>query len=193
MSAIDLVWIALSYLIGSISWGIVLGFLHGLDLRQRDLPGGSGVFRQLGPSWGVLTALLDAAKGALVALLATHAAPPGLAPWMAAAVVAGHCWPVFFGFSGGGGLAPSVGFFLVFRPQVTLGALAVVAVTALLYYPWWKKRGGVLGIYPIPFAALFGYAYALWALHGDAEGSRAILGVTLVVLARGLRLLQGKR
>ncbi|GEM89533.1 glycerol-3-phosphate acyltransferase [Oceanithermus desulfurans] len=192
MNAVDLLWILLSYLIGSISWGLIFGFAHGLDLRRRDLPGGSGVFRQLGPVWGVLTALLDAAKGALVALLAAQA-PGGLAPWMATAVVAGHCWPVYFGFSGGGGLAPSLGFFLVFRPAVTLVALAVVAVVALLYYPWWRRRGGVLGIYPIPFAALFGYAYALWALQDDREGFRAMLGVTVVVLVRGLRLLKGRR
>ncbi len=192
MNVYDLLWILLAYLIGSVSWGLLFGFAHGLDLRRRDLPGGSGVFRQLGPVWGVLTALLDAAKGAIVAYLAALA-PEGLAPWMATAVVAGHCWPVFFGFSGGGGLAPSLGFFLVFRPQVTLAALLVVVVVALLYYPWWKRTGGVLGIYPIPFAALFGYAHALWALRADREGFLAVLGATLVVLVRGLRLLQGKR
>ncbi|WP_293174148.1 glycerol-3-phosphate acyltransferase [Oceanithermus sp.] len=191
MSTNDGILILASYLIGSVSWGLIFGFAHGLDLRRKDLPGGSGVFRQLGPFWGVLTAVLDAAKGALVAWLAQSASPAAV-PWMAAAVVAGHCWPVFFGFSGGGGLAPSLGFFLVFRPQTTLAALLVVAVVALLYYPWWKRSGGVLGIYPLPFAALFGYAYALWLLRGDAVGFRAMLGVTAVVLVRGLRILQGK-
>lgn len=192
MNAALLLWIALSYLIGSISWGLIFGFAHGIDLRRRDLPGGSGVFRQLGPVWGVLTALLDAAKGALVAYLATLA-PAGLAPWMATAAVAGHCWPVFFGFSGGGGLAPSLGFFLVYRPQVTLAALAVVVLAGLVYYPYWRRRGGVLGIYPIPFAAIFGYAYALWALRSDPQGFGAMLGVSAVVLVRGLNLLQGRR
>ena len=192
MNANDLLWILLSYLIGSISWGLIFGFAHGLDLRRRDIPGGSGVFRQLGPVWGVLTALLDIAKGAFVALLAAQA-PEGLAPWMATAVVAGHCWPVYFGFSGGGGLAPSLGFFLLYRPSVTLAALVVVAAVAFLYYPWWLRRGGVLGIYPIPFAALFGYAYVIWELRSDPEGFGAVLGVTAVVLVRGLRLLQGRR
>ncbi|WP_457629002.1 glycerol-3-phosphate acyltransferase [Oceanithermus sp.] len=191
MSTNDGTLILSSYLIGSVSWGLIFGFAHGLDLRRKDLPGGSGVFRQLGPFWGVLTAVLDAGKGALVAWLAQSASPAAV-PWMATAVVAGHCWPVFFGFSGGGGLAPSLGFFLVFRPQVTLAALLAVAAVALLYYPWWRRTGGVLGIYPLPFAALFGYAYALWLLRGDVVGFRAMLGVTVVVLVRGLRILQGK-
>ncbi len=192
MNAYDLLWILLAYLIGSVSWGLIVGFAHGLDLRRRDLPGGSGVFRQLGPAWGVPVALLDMAKGALVAVLALSNAPH-LAPWMAAAVVAGHCWPVYFGFSGGGGLAPSLGFFLVFRPLPTLQALLVVLLTAALYYPWWRRSGGVLGIYPIPFAALFGFGYALWALRADPAGFWAMLGASAIVLARGLRILQGRR
>ncbi len=170
---------------------MIIGFAHGMDLRRKDLPGGSGVFRQLGPFWGALTALLDIGKGALTAWLALNYAPDAL-PWMAAAVVAGHCWPVYFGFSGGGGLAPSFGFMLVYDPRLTITVLLIVLMVAALYYPWWKRSGGVLGIYPLPFAALFGFAYALWALRDDPSGFRAALLMALVVVVRGLRLLQGK-
>ena len=188
----DVLLLFASYLIGSLSWGLIIGFAHGVDLRQKDLPGGSGVFRQLGPVWGVATALLDIAKGAAVAWLVLRFNPQ-LAPWAATLAVAGHCWPVYFGFSGGGGLAPSFGFLLYYNPAVTLAVLAVVLVVAALYYPWWRRSGGVLGIYPLPFAAMFGFAYALWALRNDPLGFWSVLGMTAVVVVRGLRLLQGKR
>ncbi len=192
MTAKDVSWILISYLIGSLSWGVIAGFLHGIDLRKRDLPGGSGVFRQLGPAWGAAVALLDIGKGALAAWL-LHFAGAALAPWLAAAVVAGHCWPVFFGFSGGGGLAPSFGFLLTYRTQTTIQALLLISAVALAYYPYWKRRGGVLGIYPLPFAALFGYGYALWALRGDPTAFKTVLATSLVVVVRGLQLLKGRR
>ncbi len=180
-----------AYLIGSLSWGVIIGFAHGVDLRRKDLPGGSGVFRQLGPFWGVLTALLDISKGVLVAWL-TLRNDPSLLPFTAALVVAGHCWPLYFHFSGGGGLAPSFGVLLFYNPGVTLNTLVLVLLIAALYYPWWSRSGGVLGIYPIPFAALFGFIYVLWALRDDPLGSRAAAGMAAVVVVRGLRLLQGK-
>lgn len=191
MSILDIALLLCAYLAGSLSWGLIIGFAHGMDLRRKDLPGGSGVFRQLGPVWGVLTALLDITKGVVVAWLVLHY-QPDLAPWAATLVVAGHCWPVYFGFSGGGGLAPSFGFLLYYDPALTLTVLAVVLAVAALYYPWWKRSGGVLGIYPLPFAALFGFAYALWYLRGDPLGFWSVVGMAVVVVVRGLRLLQGK-
>ncbi|WP_457630630.1 glycerol-3-phosphate acyltransferase [Oceanithermus sp.] len=191
MGIYDVALLLAAYLIGSLSWGLIIGFAHGLDLRRKDLPGGSGVFRQLGPFWGVLTALLDIAKGALVSWL-VFSYDPAIAPAAAALVVAGHCWPVFFGFSGGGGLAPSFGFLLYYDPRLTVTVLVLVLLAAAVYYPWWKRTGGVLGIYPLPFAALFGFAYALWALRSDPTGFWSVVGMAAVVVIRGLRLLQGK-
>jgi len=187
----DLALLLAAYLIGSLSWGLIIGFLHGVDLRRKDLPGGSGVFRQLGPVWGVLTALLDIAKGVVVAWLVFHYRPE-LAPWAATLVVSGHCWPIYFGFSGGGGLAPSFGFLFYYDPRLTLSVLIVVLIVAALYYPWWKRSGGVLGIYPLPFAALFGFAYALWVLRNEPIGFWSVFGMFVVVAIRGLMILQAK-
>ena len=186
-----MVWILASYLIGSVLFGVVFGYLlKGYDIRREDLPGGSGSFRRLGPFWGVLVGLLDAAKGALVAVLALPR--PELLPAMAAAVVAGHCWPVFLGFKGGGGIAPAAGFFLVYAPRATLLALAfglfVAAVYHLLY--WRRTRRG---IYPIPFGAIPAVPFLLLLLRDDPTGLWAALWVGLVMAARALQLLRGGR
>ncbi len=177
----------LSYLIGSVLFGVVLGWLlKGYDIRREDLPGGSGSFRRLGPLWGVVVAVLDAAKGALVAYLALPR--PELLPYMAGAVVAGHCWPVFFGFRGGGGIAPTAGFFLVYAPGPVLAALAsglsVAAVYHLLY--WRRTRRG---IYPIPFGAIPAVPLLLYLLRGDPAGLKAALFAGLAMGARALQML----
>ncbi|RIH92927.1 glycerol-3-phosphate acyltransferase [Meiothermus granaticius] len=92
----DLVLLLVAYGIGSLSFGQLAGRLRGFDLSQRDTPGASGTFRQLGPGWGVAVALLDMAKGALVAWLSTHTASSWALAGMGMAVVAGLYWMGFW-------------------------------------------------------------------------------------------------
>ncbi len=176
-----------AYLIGSLSFGVILGYLlKGEDIRQSDLPGGSGAFRRLGPGWGVAVALLDAAKGALVGVLARG--HPELAPYLAAAVVAGHCWPVYFGFRGGGGIAPTVGFFLVWAPGEVLLAVAFGLLVAAVYHLlYWRRRRK--GIYPIPLGAVPAVPLLLYLLKDDATALASALGAGLAMALRALELL----
>jgi glycerol-3-phosphate acyltransferase PlsY len=192
LSEMDAIWVVLAYLIGSVPFGIVAGKLRGIDLTQRDVPGASGTFRQLGPTWGVAVALLDMLKGALVAYLTTFTGAPWAPPLMAAMLVSGHNWPLYFGLRGGGGIAPSVGFFLWMLPQTTLGAVALgLGVAALYWQLYWKRTRR--GIYPIPAGAAVGYLYALLALRGEPQAFWALLAVSVVVAIRGVRMMQNKR
>jgi glycerol-3-phosphate acyltransferase PlsY len=171
----------LAYLLGSLVGGLLLF----PGVRGRDLPGGSGVFRQRGPWAALLVVLFDLGKGALAALLT----PPGLRPYAGAALVAGHNWPLFFRFRGGGGIAPSLGFFLVWLPEETLWATALgLGVAGAYHLLYWRK--GRKGVYPIPFGAIFGYL-ALFLL-APAEGRLGALLVAGVVLLRGLQILLGR-
>lgn len=174
-------YLLLAYLLGS----LVGGLLFFPEVRARDLPGGSGVFRHKGP-WAALGVVLwDLGKGALALLLV----PPEWRVWAAGAVVAGHNWPLFFRFRGGGGIAPSLGYFLAWLPRETLGAallgLGVAGVHHLLY---WRRRRR--GIYPIPFGAIFGYLALL--LLAPQEGRLAAFLVALLVASRGLQILLGR-
>ncbi|WP_018467533.1 glycerol-3-phosphate acyltransferase [Calidithermus timidus] len=187
----DALLVGLAYLIGSVPFGIVAGKLRGVDLTQRDVPGASGTFRQLGPAWGLAVALLDILKGMLVAYLSTFAHAPWALPLMATALVTGHNWPLYFGFRGGGGIAPTVGFFLWLLPQLTLTSVALgLGVAALYWQLYWKRARR--GVYPIPAGAVVGYLYALFALWGKPQAFWALLLVSAVVALRGVRMSQGK-
>ena len=112
------------YLLGAVPFGLLVSrAMGGPDPRQ----GGSGnigatnVARQLGKTAGVLTLLLDIAKGLSPALLADH----WLTPWWAGAVglaaFIGHCWPVYLRFRGGKGVATFLGVLFGLAPWAGSG------------------------------------------------------------------------
>ena len=174
-------YVLLAYLLGS----LVGGLLFFPQVRQKDLPGGSGVFRQKGPLAALMVVLFDVGKGVLAAYLT----PEAWRPLAAGSVVAGHNWPLFFRFRGGGGIAPSLGFFLFWYPQTTLLPAGLGLLVAGLYHAlyWGRRRRGV---YPIPFGAIFGYLALLFLLPG--EGRLGALLSALAVGLRGLQILRGR-
>jgi len=174
-------WVLLAYLLGSLVGGLLLF----PEVRGRDLPGGSGVYRRKGPWAALLVVLWDAGKGVLAAWLT----PMAWRPLAAGAVVAGHTWPLFFRFRGGGGIAPSLGYFLAWFPRETLLATGLGLLAAGLYHLlyWGRRRKG---IYPIPFGALIGYL-AL-CLLAPGEGRLGALLAAGVAGVRGLQILRGR-
>ena len=115
-----IVIVIVAYLIGSIPFGyLIVRRKIGADIRQTG-SGGTGatnVSRRAGKAAGILTLLLDAAKGSVAVLIAKAVAGDD---WViaAAAIAAlvGHIFPVWLGFRGGKGVATGVGIFLVLAP-----------------------------------------------------------------------------
>ncbi|HEU4740617.1 MAG TPA: glycerol-3-phosphate acyltransferase [Meiothermus sp.] len=173
-----------AYLIGSLSFGMIAGSLRGIDLAQRDVPGASGTFRQLGPAWGAFVAVADILKGVGVGYLTPFTNNPLTFVLMGAAVVAGHIWPVFFGFRGGGGIAPTLGFFLWLHPGLTLLVTGIALAVAGLYWQlyWVRNRQSW---YPIPVGAVVAYLFALFVLWGQPS-FWAFLAMSVLVAVRGL-------
>ncbi|WP_298629994.1 glycerol-3-phosphate acyltransferase [uncultured Thermus sp.] len=174
-------YVLLAYLLGS----LVGGLLFFPEVRAKDLPGGSGVYRRKGPLAALLVVVFDLGKGALAAWLT----PPEWRAWAAGAVVAGHNWPLYFRFRGGGGSAPSLGYFLAWLPGETLLATALGLGVAGVYHllHWGRRRRG---IYPIPFGAIFGYLALL--LLASPEGRLGAFLAALLVGLRGLQILRGR-
>lgn len=114
MNVIDLILIAgASYLIGSLPTAYLFGrWLKGIDIREHGSGnvGATNAFRVLGKGPGTIVLLIDIAKGILPVLLAGafHAQVPGriLAAIMA---VCGHNWTCFLNFTGGKGIATTLG------------------------------------------------------------------------------------
>ena len=132
-----------AYILGSIPFGyLVVRARTGGDVRETG-SGGTGatnVSRRAGKLAGVLTLVLDAAKGAAAVLLARWLLTEdfGINWWVAAAVVlviVGHCFPVWLRFRGGKGVATGVGAFLALSPLAVAiaGAAFIVIVAATRY------------------------------------------------------------
>ena len=152
-----------AYLCGSIPFGFLLGRLFsGTDVRKTGSGniGATNVARSAGPVAGILTLLLDAAKGAAPVCLARHYFPDVAALQTLAGLGAltGHCFPVWLKFRGGKGVATAAGLFLVLCPLAGVGALVVFAVVV----GFWRyvSLASVSAAAAMPLLVYF-----LWAPH----------------------------
>jgi glycerol-3-phosphate acyltransferase PlsY len=144
-----------AYLIGGIPFGYVLVRLKtGKDVRTMGSGniGATNVLRTSGRAIGVLTLLLDIAKGyAAVWLMERLAGPrPEWAAAAAVAVVLGHAFPVGLKFQGGKAVASFVGAALRLAPAA-LGVVVVlfIVIVALSRY---ISLGSICGAAVFPFA-----------------------------------------
>jgi glycerol-3-phosphate acyltransferase PlsY len=121
-----------SYLLGSISFAIVVSRLMGLpDPRSYGSknPGATNVLRTGRRAAAALTLLGDALKG-LVAVLVTSAFVPEAAPWAGLAAFLGHLFPVYHRFEGGKGVATAAGVLFALDWRLGLGTVATWAIIA---------------------------------------------------------------
>lgn len=150
-----------AYLLGSISFGIIVSKAFGLpDPRTHGSgnPGATNVLRSGKKMAALLTLLGDAAKGWLAVWLAQRF---GLAEaWVyviAAAVFFGHLYPVYYGFKGGKGVATAAGVLLALSPWL---GVSVLATWALAFAMWRISSLSALiaaAFAPIYAAAFFGF------------------------------------
>jgi glycerol-3-phosphate acyltransferase PlsY len=138
---------ALSYLIGSIPFGVWLAqrAAH-IDIRQRGSGnvGATNVAREVGLGWGMLTLLLDGLKGLVPVVLARWSQPgcDGCMAAMALTALLGHQYSVFLRFRGGKGVATAMGAFVAIAP---LPAAAGLLLFVLLVFTFGFVSVGSLG------------------------------------------------
>lgn len=136
-----LIVVVLCYLIGSISFAVVVSATMGLsDPRSYGSgnPGATNVLRSGNKKAAVLTLIGDAFKGWFaVWLVKTLATRYGLSDIDVAlagiAVFLGHLWPIFFRFQGGKGVATAAGVLLAFNPLLGLAVLATWLLMAVVF------------------------------------------------------------
>ncbi len=150
-----------AYLLGSVSFGIVVSKLFGLpDPRTvgSGNPGATNVLRSGKKAAALLTLLGDAGKGGLAVWLAQHfELSLGWVCAVALAVFIGHLHPVFYRFQGGKGVATAAGVLLAISPWLGLSVLA----TWLLAFAMWRvsSLSAIIaaGFAPVYAAAYFGF------------------------------------
>jgi acyl phosphate:glycerol-3-phosphate acyltransferase len=187
-----------AYLVGSISFGIIMSQLFGLpDPRTvgSGNPGATNVLRSGKKAAAALTLIGDTGKGWLAVWLAFRY---GMEPWLicliALAVFIGHLYPIYYGFKGGKGVATALGILLAFSPWVGLFALATWIITFAI----WRYSSlaalvaaGLAPIYVIIFLDYKGFMVTsvllslllFWRHRGNirklAQGNEAGFGKTI--------------
>ena len=127
--------IIIGYLLGSIPSAYIAGRL----LKKQDIRrmGGGNVgarntFHEIGKVAGLTVGAVDIAKGAAAVAIAMYLLDVGLIWVMAAglATVAGHIWSIYLKFTGGNGLATTIGVLVVLLPWEILiaGGVAIALV-----------------------------------------------------------------
>jgi len=125
----------LAYLLGSIPTGYLMARAKGIDIRTVGSGniGATNVFRALGKVPGIITLVIDCAKGVVAVLLVPPVAArafsveqtPALALVSALAVILGHNYTCWLKFKGGKGIATSAGALLGLAWLATLICLGV--------------------------------------------------------------------
>ena len=128
LSVWGLAAVVAAYLIGSLSFAVIVSKFYGLDDPRSygsGNPGATNVLRSGRKKAAALTLLGDALKGLVAVLLArwlqSHfGLSDEVVAAVAVAVLVGHMWPLFFGFKGGKGVATALGVLLALSWPVAL-------------------------------------------------------------------------
>jgi glycerol-3-phosphate acyltransferase PlsY len=127
--------LVLSYLLGSIPFGVLLGRgMKGKDPRSAGSGniGFTNVLRVVGALPAALTLLGDMGKGALAAYLGRVLAPE-FAVYSGLFAILGHCYPIFLRFHGGKAVATSFGALAILYPLVSAITFSVWIIAVLIW------------------------------------------------------------
>lgn len=156
-----LLTIVLAYLLGSIPFGLLLvKILGGGDIRGSGSGniGAANVARNAGWLAGILTLILDVAKGIAAVWIARQWSHGNMRWMMAAAVAAvvGHVLPVWLGFHGGKGVATGLGVFLLIKWE----AVAVAVLLWIIVVAFWRysSLGSIIATAALPLLLYVLYA-----------------------------------
>ncbi|MEN9996419.1 MAG: putative glycerol-3-phosphate acyltransferase [Pseudomonadota bacterium] len=177
--------VLLSYLLGSLSFAVIVSRFMGLsDPRSYGSknPGATNVLRSGNKIAAVLTLLFDALKGwlpvyAVVQFGAAHGLGDGTAAAAGVAAFLGHLYPVFFRFQGGKGVATALGVLMGVNPLLGLGvALTWLAVA------WFFRYSSLAALMAAILAPVY-YALggdSVWPYQAPMLGLLCLMGIFLV-------------
>ena len=179
---ITLLFIAVAYLIGSLSFAVIVSrAMHLPDPRNfgSGNPGATNVLRSGRKTAAALTLLGDALKGWVAVVLARWLAPQFSLPddivlLCALAVFMGHLYPIYFSFKGGKGVATALGVLVGLNPWIGLACLLT-----------WLLIAGVFRISSLAAlaTALLAPVYTVF-LMGWGYTTQTVLVITLLLVYR---------
>lgn len=176
--------ILLSYLLGALNGSLIIGKFKGVDIRSvgSGNAGGTNALRTQGKWFALGVMIIDIGKGFLPAWLLADLVLPGIPldpevsrTWLmlacGGAAILGHCYPVWFGFVGGKGMATTVGVLMAIAPGLLLPGL--IAFAAVLLLTGFVGLSTMISVSILPIV--------LWTRSG-AEQIPTIIFLTLLAL-----------
>ena len=180
-----------SYLLGSIPFGILIGKLKGVDIRNYGSHniGATNALRVLGPALGILVFILDFSKGAIPIIITKYIInwpadyPTYLIHPLIYGILAiiGHLFPVFLKFKGGKGISMvlycwqiSVIAFLTFI--IVFLITKIVSISSMLASLMLIVSYFILGIKDIPLLVMISLMFVLIVYKHRSNIMRLIKG-----------------
>lgn len=143
------------YLLGSIPFGLLITRAAGLgDVRKIGSGniGATNVLRTGNKGLAAATLVLDALKGTVAVLIASHYAPE-LGTWAGLGAFLGHLFPVWLGFKGGKGVATYLGVLIGLAWQVALIFAVIWLAVAFLFR--FSSLAALIAAVVVPIALYF--------------------------------------
>ena len=156
----NVIYLLFSYLIGAISFGIVISHIFSLpDPRTigSKNPGATNVLRTGKKLAALLTLLGDALKGSLTVGLAQYfELSPLMVGLIAIATLVGHVFPIYYGFKGGRGVATAAGILFMFS---WIMGLIVLAIWLGVFFIW--RYSSLAAIIAASLSPVIGFFYKI--------------------------------
>ena len=154
------IYLLFSYLIGAISFGIVISHIFSLpDPRTigSKNPGATNVLRTGKKLAALLTLLGDALKGSLTVGLAQYFELSALMVGLIAiATLVGHVFPIYYGFKGGRGVATAAGILFMFS---WIMGLIVLVIWLGVFFIW--RYSSLAAIIAASLSPVIGFFYKI--------------------------------
>ena len=184
-SFFPLVATLVGYLIGSLSFAVIVSRVMGLNDPRTfgsKNPGATNVLRSGSKAAAVITLLLDAAKGWLpVVLVKWYGKPYGLEDGTVAlvglAAFVGHLYPVFFKFVGGKGVATALG--VLVGISGVLGLAPLVTWLGMAYFFRYSSLASLTAAVFAPVYYIFGDG-AAWYMSKEILFTTAVMSLLLL-------------
>jgi glycerol-3-phosphate acyltransferase PlsY len=164
----ELAWLLLTYVLGSLPFGLIIAkTTGGTDPRLYGSgnTGATNIARLCGTSYGVLTFVLDAAKGFFPVLLGSAvSASPVFLTLTSLAALLGHMYSVFLNRRGGKGVATTIGIFLALVPGCLIVSLALGLL--LIWVTGFVSLGSLVLVTALPVFIVLsgGFSYLVLSL-----------------------------
>ncbi|KAB2907810.1 MAG: glycerol-3-phosphate 1-O-acyltransferase PlsY [Ignavibacteriales bacterium] len=182
----------LSYLIGSIPFGVIVSKRKGIDIKAHGSgnTGGTNVFRTLGPKYGITVTILDALKGVVAVVLVSqlyYIDPVTLnnqTPFQDITIIRimagifaiiGHIWSIFASFKGGKGVATALGMMVSITTVDMLIALGIFIIVVSIFK--YVSLGSILAAITVPLTLIIRQNI----FHAEVQGYGTLLPFVLGV------------